>query len=185
MNRIKTISIIEKNIFISQWAEAENYNSNHGRHDQNACNRINIISDTTRTFQISLIEIEANFALDKIIIPYHKSSDHLFTTNVNGNTLKEFTEKYSYDNLKFNNHNACIKSTTYHIERFRNQKNSFLEGTFMYCTQNVELSPDKNSRKGQYLYAGSFHQFAAYALFIKKFGAIPLRLYLCNKVAQQ
>lgn len=183
MNRLEKISSITKEAFLEKWIKAEQYNSNHGRHDQNSLDRIKAFSN--KELIISFVEISSDNVFNEIIIPYHAGKDHFFKTSSGGNSLQEFTSSYSFRQIGENINDTCSKSIQYHIDFFKSQKDAgqpFVEGVFMYCTKDVELSPDVNSKKGPFLYAGSFHQFAAYGLFVKQFGRLPLRLYVCNNV---
>lgn len=182
MNIFKTISSgITIDDFLDKWNEAEKYHSENGQPDGNSLRRIGEFRK--KILDISCIEIEADKMLTSLIIPYHAGQDHYFKTSEGGNTLNEFLASYTYEHVRQNSLNKCSKSLQFHIDYFIKQKtknHSFVKGTFMYCSKNVELSPDENGRAGNYLYAGSFHQFAAYGLYINRFGPIPLRLYLCN-----
>lgn len=181
MDDFKIISAITKNSFLDKWTDAEQYNSNNGRHDPNSLDRINAFRDLN--LKVDLIEISPDKSLDKFLVPYHAGQDHFFKTSSGGNTLKEFTDSYSFNQVLQNEHDTCSKSLKYHLDTFKAQKDRgqlFVESTCMYCTHNPALSPDKNSRPGQFLYSGGFHQIAAYGLFIKHFVPISLRLYLCN-----
>ena len=183
MGDLNIISTITKSSFLRKWTEGEEYNTEHGRDDKNSWDRIKDFSELL--LNIQLVEITPDETFNKIIIPYHSSPEHLFQTRIGGNTLTEFTNKYPYPKDIENSQDKCLERFPYHFNLFENQKDSsqgFLEPAFMYFTQDVELSPDPNSRVGDFFYAGSFHQFAAYGLFVKEFGTIPLRLYLCNKI---
>jgi len=181
MYNLNIISTITKSSFLEKWTKAEVYNKEHERNDQNSWDRIKVFSK--KNLNIHLVEITPDETFSNLIIPYHSSPNHFFKTRIGGNTLTEFTDKYSYPEDIENSQDKCLERFPYHFNLFKHQKDmnqGFIEPDFMYFTQNVELSPDPHSRDGDFLYAGSFHQFAAYGLFVKEFGSIPLRLYLCN-----
>lgn len=169
---------IEKHEFISQWIYSEQKRKNQ---DQSALDRIK--EHQVANYKYSLIELNES-SLSIIILPKHNADHHYFKVTNNLFSLADFSAKYSIDQLTKNPDDECIISMQYQIDIFQDQINShalFLERDFIYISPDSELSIKDQESKVDYLYAGGFHQLAAYSLLTNKIGFYPLRLYLCEK----
>jgi len=85
--------------------------------------------------------------------------------------------------LSQNPNNKCVVSIQHQVSKFQSQiesEASFLERDFIYISPNSELAINDQISQPGLLYAGGFHQLAAYSLLMKERGFYPLRLFLCE-----
>jgi len=184
MDNFKIISTISQDTFIEKWSTSEKYNFENELYDKDTWDRINSFS--LKKLDIFLIEINPSEVFNCMFIPHHAADHHYFKTRSGGQSIQNFINDYSFNEIQENYQNICSKRIQSQIDNFKKQKESghlFTEGFFMYCTHEVELAVGQSVQEGRPLFSGSFHQFAAYGLFIKEYGPIPLRLYLCNNAA--
>jgi len=159
---------INQEIARAQWINTE---WTDGR-DCNANNRLKLFNN--RDYNIDLIQINQD-DFSNIVLPAHA---HKYI-----NCRKELTLQNLYDQLKkslpdTNVKDTCQERINYILDHFNSYRNStFLEGLFMFITTNLELSVNNTYQLKGY-FTGSFHQFAAYALWIIRNYFKPLRLYL-------
>ena len=177
MKSYTIISPIDDEEFYKRWDCSEINNPNS---DQNSIDRLKKIR--RKNIIVSWIEIDKMDTINKIILPYHDSNSHFFKTSNGGTSLKEFMERYKFNQLNENNSDECIHRINFQTYCFKNRlryKSSFYEGFFMYATLIADPDLGQKNKNGEFLYAGNFHQFASYGLLIQRDGFKPIRLFLC------
>ena len=146
------------------------------RHDGNANDRLEIFN--TKTFKVDLIQIDEN-EFDNIVLPAHHEQ-YIYCQN--DITLDGLVNEFKMNKLpNLEAKDKCRERIDYLFQHFDNwfNKSDYLQGKFMFLTKNHELSV-QTSYTIDGFYTGSFHQFAAYALWISTKGFKPLRLYLIH-----
>lgn len=163
--------------FISDWFQNE-WNEGDSNYDPNAVERMKLHLKQDTNFTYRLIQIEEN-DLNQIVLPHHIHEPVNIPTK--GMYLNEFMVRYGDQILNHKCDNCCsqrIKFLLNRLDQFPSEL-SFIKGNFMYVTDIPDLGV-----KGHYtlpgIYAGSFHQFAAYAIWIHKNGFKPLVSYFLN-----
>jgi len=173
----KRIKEIEKEDFIDHWIFSENQRS---KPDPSALIRIE--EHRSADFKYSLIELYES-ALSVIILPKHDADYHFFKVKKDRTSLIDFSINNNLDMLSQNPNNKCIKSIQHQVSEFQSQiesEASFLERDFIYISPNSKLAVKDQTSQPGLLYAGGFHQLAAYSLLTKERGFYPLRLFLCE-----
>ena len=164
--------------FISDWFQNE-WKEDEANYDLNAVNRMKLHLKEDSNFTYRLIQIEES-DLDQIVLPHHIHEPVNISTS--GMYLSEFIVKFTDKILNQECDNCCSERIRYLIKRFDQfpSELDFIKGNFMYLTDKSELGV-----KGHYslpgIYAGSFHQFAAYGAWIHKNGFKPLVSYFLTE----
>lgn len=160
---------IDQEIARDQWNKTEWAD----RHDGNANKRLKLFN--TKSFHLDLVQItEDDFG--SIILPAHHENYIYCSHELTLQTLvNQFKEKPPDNNIK----DKCHKRIDHILDYLKsNYSNSaFVKGKFMFITTNLELSVNDTYQLKGY-FAGGFHQFAAYALWIIRNSFRPIRLYL-------
>ncbi len=160
---------IDQQIVRDQWKNAEW----EDRRDGNANNRLGKF--LSNKYRVNLIELsQSDFT--EIFLPEHA---HKFIRCNSEISLNSLIEKFKLKLPDTTIKDECSDRIGYLTDYFDliSSKNNFLEGKFMFITRNLELSV-KSSYKNSGYYTGSFHQFAAYALWLVQNSYKPIRLYL-------
>jgi len=167
---------IDKSIFTSQW-ERNEWNPEDKVKDSNA--KLRLEHHKQSNYSYDLVQLQQEDILT-IIIPWH---DHeSIKVNRSGISMLNFGKKYInqvYDKSKVN---CCLDRIRFLLKDFDTfpKEYDYVEGRFMYMANDPNLGI-----KGHYtrpgLYAGGFHQFAAYAVWIEKNSFKPLRLFLARE----
>lgn len=160
---------INQQIARDQWNESEWPD----RHDSNANKRLELFN--RETFNVDVVQItEKDF--ENIVLPaHHEGYIHCSHELTLQKLLNRFAEKLPDSETM----DKCQKRINHILDYFDSNftDSIFVQGKFMFITTNLELSVNNNYLNNGY-YTGSFHQFAAYALWIVKNSFKPLRLYL-------
>jgi hypothetical protein len=155
----------------TQWNETEWKD----KRDDNANKRLQLFNN--RTYGVDLVEIgEEDFS--SIVLPAHA---HQYVNCAHETTLQKLVDRFETKLPDSTINDTCQDRISHILNYFdSNYANStFLQGKFMFITKNLELSVNDNYTKTGY-YTGSFHQFAAYAIWIVNNTFRPLRLYLIS-----
>ena len=159
---------IHQEVVRNQWDKTEWAD----RRDGNANDRLELFNK--KDYNVNLVQISQD-DFSKIVLPAHA---HKFI-----NCSHELTLQNLYDQLRksppdFNVEDTCQGRIEHILNYFNAHTNStFVEGKFMFITTNLELSVNDTYQLKGY-YAGGFHQFAGYVLWIIRNSFRPLRLYL-------
>jgi len=160
---------INQDLVRQKWIETEWKD----KRDESANVRLNRF--LKNEYKINLIEVGGS-DFETIYLPEHAHEYIKCNTETSLATLVKRFEK----NLPDSTINDCCYSRIIYILDYFNSAStnkSFLEGKFMFITKNLNLSVKSNYNNSGF-YTGSFHQFAAYALWIVINGYKPIRLYL-------
>ena len=165
---LKTIeSNIDKYLVVKRWREIEWPD----KRDVSANYRLNLLDNGS--YKCDLIEINpSDFA--NIILPDHNHD----CIKCNEITLEDFRTKYFYQFKNLTSSCDCLDRFIHlrdHFDSF-SSTSDYLEGKFMYLTNNLELSVKSQYKLPGY-YTGSFHQFSTYAIWTKFNDDRPLRLF--------
>jgi hypothetical protein len=161
--------------FISEWDKSET-NSDP---DQFARDRL--VDHRKADFNYSEIEINEQ-ALTNIILPSH---NHIPIQNGTGQSLADFAKTNTWRIADQSMTGDCLSRIRRPLSYFEGQGSGkgLLRGIFMFVADEPSLALlDHYGISGQdILYAGSFHQFAAYATWVHLNGFVPLRLYHASR----
>jgi len=171
----KKLRDVDKSEFISEWDKSES-NSDP---DQFARDRL----DDHRKGASTYSEIEINEqALTNIILPRHNHTPIQIET---GQSLADFAKTNSWRIADQRLTGDCLSRIRRSLSYFENQGigRGFLRGIFMFVADEPSLALlDHYGVSGQdILYTGSFHQFAAYAIWVHVNGFVPIRLYHASR----
>ena len=164
----------DRNNFIAQWEKTE-WKSNEKEYDPNS-NEI-LLFHKQNKFIYSIVELEFP-DLEKIILPHHHHDTIIVQPS--GISLLNFGKKYLNQVNDKKNDNSCLTRIRFLINDFIDNNNKkYTQGRFMYIAKNPDLGV-----KGHYslpgIYCGSFHQFAAYSIWVQQFQFVPLRLFFVD-----
>ena len=171
-SRVKYIQRnIDQQLVREEWTRTEWKD----KRDDNANKRMERFNN--RTYGVDLVEIsEEDFS--NIVLPAHA---HQYVNFAHETTLRKLIDRFKTKLRDSTINDTCQDRISHILDHFNSNysNSSFLQGKFMFMTENLELSVNENYTKVGY-YAGSFHQFAAYALWIVNNTFKPLRLYFIN-----
>jgi hypothetical protein len=172
----KKLRDVDKSEFISEWDKSES-NS-----DPDPFARCRLDDHRKGDFSYSEIEINEE-ALTKIILPRH---NHTPIQNGTGQSLADFAKSNTWRIADQSMTGICLSRIRRPLSYFEVQGsgNGFLRGIFMFVAHEPGLALlDHYGISGEdILYTGSFHQFAAYAIWVHVNGFVPLRLYHASRV---
>ena len=136
-------------------------------------------------FTYSEIEINEQ-ALTNIILPSHNHTPIQIGT---GQSLADFAKTNTWRIADQSMPCPCLRRIRRPLSYFDDQGSGkgFLHGIFMFVADEPGLALlDQHGISGRdILYTGSFHQFAAYAIWVHVNGFVPIRLYHASRAGLQ
>lgn len=159
---------IDQGIARDQWNNTEWAD----RRDSNANDRLELFNN--RDYNVDLIQINQD-DFSNIVLPAHA---HKFINCSHEHTLHNLYDQLQKSPPDSNVKDSCQERVNHILDHFDSYSSStFVEGKFMFITTNLELSVNDTYQLKGY-FAGGFHQFAAYTLWIIRNSFRPLRLFL-------
>ncbi len=175
ITKIISVDYIERNFDQQLARNLWNETEWKDKRDDNANKRLELFNN--RIYQVDLVEIlEEDFP--SIVLPAHA---HKYVNCTHETTLQKLVDRFKLKLPDPTINDTCQDRISHILNYFDSNcaNTTFIQGKFMFITRNLELSVNDNYNKTGY-FTGSFHQFAAYALWIVNNSFKPLRLFFIN-----
>jgi len=171
---------IEKDEFIKRWEDSERKKDEANNTDGSAHENLERHKQYQglRYYRVTLTED----GLNNLILPYHNHPNNKVSQG--GEPFWRIISKYSgwigeglYD--------ACVQQLCWlkhNIIKF-NESEDLIEAEFMFVSHDGELAMFGyyNNQGENKLYAGNFHQFVTYGLWVKENCYKPVKVYYCKR----
>ena len=172
---------IEKDEFIKRWEDSERKKDKAGRYDGSAHENLehHKTYQGLKYFRVTLTEE----ALNNLVLPCHNHVNN--EVGLEGEPFWRVISKYSA-RIQEGASDDCLQRLDWikhNIMKFP-ESEGMVEAEFMFVSNEGELAmrgyhmKDYGENK---LYAGNFHQFVTYGLWIKENGYKPTNTYYCER----